>query len=289
VKDSFSLQQLEALQAVAAEGTTAKAAARLRVTQSAVSKRVAALEVAVGGVLLEPHGRGVRLTPAAKRLLESASPLLASLRDVVASVARSDERAPLRVAASESLLASWLPRAIAAASRRARVPVELHAHRGPVVIERVRSGDYALAICVDAGAEKDLARRDLLDERMVVVPNAMEAARDGEPLRVLAIEERSLTWQAIAPRLRSTKRPVEPRMEVVGRMESFTALVQVAKAGLGAALVPEGVALAMGVSSRELIAVRGLTRPIAAFARRTTLRATPTAAWLDALAEEVSD
>ena len=63
------LDQLDALRALHETGTTRRAATRLRVTQSAVSKRIAALEERVGAPLLERHGRNVRLTPAALRLL----------------------------------------------------------------------------------------------------------------------------------------------------------------------------------------------------------------------------
>ena len=63
------LDQLEALRALKEEGTTARAAVRLRLTQSAISKRIDALEAEVGAPLIEAHGRGCRLTPAGEALV----------------------------------------------------------------------------------------------------------------------------------------------------------------------------------------------------------------------------
>src|SRR5687768_9438473 len=97
------LERLEALQALAENGTMGRAAASLRVTQSAVSKRVAALEAELSIKLVERHGRYLRLTDEARRILADARPLLANLRDVLRP--RAALREPvLRVAATDSLL-----------------------------------------------------------------------------------------------------------------------------------------------------------------------------------------
>src|SRR3954453_10316839 len=62
---------------VAAElGSLGRAAVRLSVSQPALSKRLASLEVKVGATLLERSSRGVALTPAGRRLYEQARPLL---------------------------------------------------------------------------------------------------------------------------------------------------------------------------------------------------------------------
>ena len=65
---------IETLSALAAAGTMTRAAIQLRITQSTVSKRIAALEREVGQPLVEACGRGVRLTPVGHRLLERATP-----------------------------------------------------------------------------------------------------------------------------------------------------------------------------------------------------------------------
>lgn len=264
------IDQLDALAALRSGGTMGRAATILRLTQSAVSKRIAALEASVGTKLIERHGRHVRLTADAERILEQARPLLASLREVLHT--RTPARhTPLRVAATDSLLASWLPATLRAALERLpSVAIELHAHRGLTLLDRVRSGDYVLGFCPSAASDKDLVVREVAREPMVIVPARLEPLPRHDPLPIWAIEPQSLTWDAIAPRLPRLRRSVGFALEVVGRLESFTALVQVARAGFAHALVPLGVARELGVPNDRLTRLGDLSRPIAAVARRTS-------------------
>src|SRR5687768_16380590 len=128
------LEQLDALRALHETGTTGRAATRLRVSQSAISKRTAALEARVGRALLERHGRNARLSPAGLRLLEEALPLLRALEERLSAVEAAGPTT-VRVAATESLVASWLPEVLRVALDAvsdAGLRLELHAHRGPL-------------------------------------------------------------------------------------------------------------------------------------------------------------
>lgn len=236
------IERLEALAALQRTGTLGRAAAQLRITQSAASKRIAALEAELGRVLVEPQGRRLRLTAEAERLLEEARPLLARLREVLS--AQSGARpTPLLIAATDSLLASWLPASLRAAlDRLPGLHVELHAHRGPMLLERVRSGDYAIGLCPALPGDKELVVRELAREPMVIVPARLEPLPQAQQIDVWAIETQSLTWEAISTRLPRIKRNVGFSIQVVSRVESFTALVQLARAGFANALVPIGVA-----------------------------------------------
>lgn len=69
---------LRALVAVAREGSLTRAAARLHLTQSALSLRLKRLHEAVGVTLLERTPRGMRLTEAGRRLLPAAERALAA-------------------------------------------------------------------------------------------------------------------------------------------------------------------------------------------------------------------
>jgi DNA-binding transcriptional LysR family regulator len=278
------IDRLEALAALRRTGTLGRAAAQLRVTQSAASKRIAALEAELGRKLVERHGRLLRLTPDAERLLDDARPLLISLREVLSARA-SHRPAPLKVAATDSLLASWLPAALRAAlDRLPELAIELHAHRGPMLIERVRSGEYALGLCPALPGDKDLVVRELAREPLVIVPARLEPLRRAPQIHVWAIETQSLTWEAIASRLSRVKRVTGFSIEVVGRLESFTALVQVARAGFANALVPIGVARDLGVPTDRLVRLGDLSRPIAVVARRKTLEQSAVRALLAQLA-----
>jgi DNA-binding transcriptional LysR family regulator len=116
------LRKLRALRAVADHGTLAAAADALHLTPSAVSQQLAALEREVGHPLLEPAGRSVRLTGAARLLLEHAHALFAQLERLEGDLAAQAEKplGELRVAAFPTALAGLL--APAAAQLRATAP-----------------------------------------------------------------------------------------------------------------------------------------------------------------------
>jgi len=248
------------LRALHEHGTTAKAAIVLRISQSAVSKRIDRFSELLGVPLVERRGRRVVLTLEAERLLLEAEPLWQQLQEVLRP--RSQLR-KIRVAASESLLISWLPERLRVAGA-----CELHAHRGIGVMDRVRSGQVELAICADAGPEQGLESRELAEESMVLV--------GGPGGDLWGIEPQSLTAQALEPRLQRSY----AHLRVVHTLESYAALVQMSKAGFGPALVPEGVAVALQAPFQS---VPDLKRRIVGVARRSSWRLEAVSGWWDRL------
>jgi len=268
------LTYIETLAALAEVGTMTRAATRLRITQSAVSKRIATLEHQIGQKLVEPAGRRVRLTPFGIRLLERATPHLAALKEALL-----EETAPqggrLVIGVSESILASWGPPLLARVrGAMPQLDLSLNAHRSPVVVEHVRSGEYMLALVAGVSDDApDLKAEKLLEEPMVIVPSNLESIPLADTVPVLTIEPASATWASLERRLRSLSQRWGIRLEVERTLQSFACIVQMARHGLGHGLVPAGVARAMGVSPQDLIHLPepGLSRPIGLVGRATTL------------------
>lgn len=73
----IDLRRLHVLRAVAHYGTVTAAARALHFTPSAASQQIRQLARDLGVDLLEPQGRGVRLTPAAESLLAHADAIQA--------------------------------------------------------------------------------------------------------------------------------------------------------------------------------------------------------------------
>src|SRR3954464_12706696 len=99
------IDEIDALVALQLFGTVSEAATRLRLTQSAVSKRLRSLESQLGLTLVEPDGRRVRLTAAAVGFLERARPLVAELRGLAQPVARAEATA-FSLALADSIASS---------------------------------------------------------------------------------------------------------------------------------------------------------------------------------------
>jgi DNA-binding transcriptional LysR family regulator len=270
------IANLDALSALSETGTMTRAATRLRITQSAVSKRIAALEAETGQILIEPMGRRVRLTPGGVRLLEKTRPFLMGLKN-----AMTDD-VPIQggrivIGISESILCSWGPDLLARV--QADIPdleFTVNTHRSPVVIDQVRSGEYMLALCTSEQRDAPELKSELLfEEPMVFVPSKLQKIDLStiSTLPVLTIEPHSVTWRCLARRLRDQAASWPFKLEVVQTVQSFASIAQMARAGLGHGLVPMGVAQALAVPHEALLhfPTPGLARPISLVGRSTTL------------------
>ena len=284
------LDALETLLVLSELGTMSRSATRLRLTQSAVSKRIDALSSALGTPMVERIGRNVRLTPTALALCERTRPLLSELRGAL-SGEQSAGKGRVVLGIAESLLSSWAPALLQRVKQALPdVQLELHAHRSPVALDLVRSGEHALAIVPGAiGSGAGLFSEHLLDEEMVLIglPRAAKGKRARalpNPLSVLSIERRSATFSALAPQL-AALRANGFTLEVTSELESFAAVVQLARAGFGPALVPWPLAHALGVKPAHARALPapGLHRPVSLVGRKSALSRPAVVAFRDAL------
>lgn len=285
------IANLEALAALSETGTMTRAATRLRITQSAVSKRIAALEADVSHKLIEPIGRRVRLTPAGVRLLEKTHPFLAALKEALA------DEAPARggrivIGISESILCSWGAKLLARV--RANMPdleFTVNTHRSPVVIDQVRSGEYMLALCTSESQDApELKCEPLFEEPMVIIPAGLIPLdlHTQKHLSLLTIEPHSVTWRCLERRLRRRSKLWPFEIEVAQTVQSFACITQMAQCGLAHGLVPIGVARALGVPKEAMYCFPdpGLTRPIGLVGRSTTFASSLVKTFHQALASD---
>ena len=110
--DDFDPAALECLAALVDEGSFERAAARLAITQSAVSQRLRALEAQLGQPVVV-RSRPLRLTEPGKVLLRFARQWQALRADVARELdaaGSGDERLPIAVNADS--LATWVPPAL---------------------------------------------------------------------------------------------------------------------------------------------------------------------------------
>ena len=76
----MELRQLRYFVAVAEEANISRAAQKIFLTQSALSRQIKALEEEIGQCLLERQAHSIRLTPVGEALLHEARELLQPLR-----------------------------------------------------------------------------------------------------------------------------------------------------------------------------------------------------------------
>jgi len=267
-KKNFMIENLETLVTLSKTGTMMEAGTVLKISQSAVSKRIATLERYYDRALIERHGRRVVLTHHGTRLVEKVTPLISELRGVFLED-NALRKGQIILGVSEAILASWGPRLFAQV--REQMPeVELifHAQRSPVVLDRIRSGEYMVGLCTGSSdADMDLQSEVVRLEPLVIVPSALENIdyKIGDELAVITIESRSGAWRSIEDDLKRLhlKREVS--------LESFFSVAQMALAGFGHGLIPAGVAATLGIPEGKLIPLNGvgLNRPVRFVARKS--------------------
>ncbi|MGA1735507.1 MAG: LysR family transcriptional regulator [Pseudomonadales bacterium] len=262
------IENLETLVTLSKTGTMMEAATVLKISQSAVSKRVAALERQYDRALIERRGRRVVLTAYGTRLVEKVTPLITELRSVFIEEPTL-QRGKIILGVSEAILASWAPALFARVRERLpEVEFEFHAQRSPVVLDRIRSGEYMVGLCTgSAEADYDLVSEVLRLEPMVLVPSALKPFTPPETgeLPVITIESRSGAWASIEEAMRR----LNIRRET--SLESFFSVAQMALAGFGHGLIPRGVARTLGIPLDKCIELgdRGLARPVRFVARKS--------------------
>lgn len=199
----FDLRRVRMLREVASRGTISAAADALHLTPSAASQQLAALEKEVGRPLLEPAGRSVRLTPAARLLLRRADSIFAEIERLDADFAAAERGAAgtLRVGSfATGVIALVAPAAAAVLAERPALDVHVaedEPGRGLDLLDRHELDLIISMESIHAPRPDDprYEREDLLDDPMdAVLPvdhpllRGRDGAHDALPLAALALE-----------------------------------------------------------------------------------------------------
>lgn len=238
----MDVADLHVLAAVAEQGSFTAAAERLRYTQSAVSRRVAALEKAVGVPLFRRGARGVRLTPAGSTLHRHALAVLRAVDDAVAAVAavRAGSAGPLRIGAVPTANAALVPRALAQMeNRRPRIELRLREGGSAELAAAVAAGDLDVAVIFAAVIEPapNVEVVELLrDPLLVAMPRGHRLAGVREVRLADVVGERWVQGPPdVADELFAT---ADPPPQHVFRVREWTAKQGFVAAGLGLTVVP---------------------------------------------------
>ncbi|WP_237110701.1 LysR family transcriptional regulator [Nonomuraea sp. MG754425] len=252
--NAFDAGSLRLFDEVATSGSFTAAAELFGLTQSAVSRRVAALERAAGGPLFERLARGVRLTPAGAALHRHAVAVLDRLERASEELAaiHGGHGGVLRVGAFATANIDLVPGTLRRfAERRPGVELRLTEALSGRLLERLRAGALDVAVISDypSGLPGEGARTvPLLADRLLVALPAGHrlAAEPDVDLRDLAGE----SWIEAAPRgqptlLLTACAAAGFRPRGGPRVAEWSGKFGFVAAGLGVTLVPELAARAV--------------------------------------------
>ncbi|NPC52178.1 LysR family transcriptional regulator [Corallococcus sp. AB032C] len=244
----LDVRDLRVVLALAAAGTTARAAAALHLTQPAVSRALLAAEERLGARLFDRTPRGLVPTPAGQELVAGATRILVELGDLEHRV-----RAPvapsirLRLVCECYTAYHWLPSALV--TLRKSLPglhLSLAVEHTQDPVPALVAGELDVALLTTSTVPRaGLESRPLFSDEIIFVvaashPLASRRALTREDLR----EHIVLTGQTPAAESHWFMTQVfgreRPRLRVE-RLPLTEAILDVARAGLGVAVLSEWI------------------------------------------------
>jgi LysR family transcriptional regulator, regulator for metE and metH len=267
----LEVRDLRVVLALAAAGTTAQAAAILHLTQPAVSRALLSAEERLGTQLFERTSRGLTSTAAGRRLVAEAGPLLIALDELEQRV-----RAPVPTTQALRLVCEcytayhWLPSVLK--SLRTSLPdleLSLAVERTADPVAALTAGDIDVALLTSASVPTTprgaLIERRLFSDEVVFVMS---------PTHPLATRRTLASADLLGERLLLSGSPASEQRWFMGkvfgrerpklsflRLPLTEAIIEVARAGMGVAILSEWIA-SPHFARGELVAKRLASGPL---------------------------
>jgi DNA-binding transcriptional LysR family regulator len=250
IREMLHLERLQALHAVSTFGSVTGAAEALRLTPSAVSQQLGKLQREVGQRLIEPYGRGVRLTPAGVLLAKRAHAILSEVESAEGELDRERERVvgDLEIAGFATAARAILPQTVARLrTEHEQLRLRVSERQPDEAIRLVVAGHLDIALVNDwmnaplvlpDGVERLLIMNDPVD--LAVPADHPLAQRTSVELTELGAEP-WITWPygAICHEwLTQTLRQHGLTPEVTHTAEEHQTQLAMVAAGLGIAVMP---------------------------------------------------
>jgi DNA-binding transcriptional LysR family regulator len=240
------LRDLRYLIAVAEEGTLARAATRLQVSASPLSRQIRTIEARLGLPVFTRHGRRLRLTATGARLLDQARQVLAAADHFADQLRAERGEPPARLAVGcvdaavhTGLLGTGLR---SAGQAQPTLDTTVTIGHSPELIEQLRAGELDVALVHTPPAAADTALRRTLvlqDPVVLVVPAGHPAATAPTPAALDGqawITDQRAT--ASIDRFRATAREAGFSPDIRYQAADLAVRVSLAAAGLGITMLP---------------------------------------------------
>ncbi len=246
----YDLFTMDVFIAVAEERNLTRAAERLHLAVSAVSKRIAELEEQVGSALLLRYARGVELTPAGQSVLHYARELrlvLGQMDDELSSYA-AGVKGHIRIHAITSALTQFLPGDLERfIGSYPQINFDIEERVGSAVVRAVIEGHADLGIFAEHTRNTSLETRPYRQDQLVVVMPREHALSAHAKVSF----RQALEHEFIGPHLESSlyslfaqqQAEAGMNMRVRVRVSSFECMCRLVSANVGIAILPKAAIL----------------------------------------------
>ena len=254
---------IQAFLAVAECGTFGLAAARLHLTQAAVSHRMRKLEESLGVQLIVRTSRGATLTQAGEAMLPRARQSVIQLEESLAVARTSGQVAPawVTLACLPTVAAGVLVHALhRVEALLSGVRIRVFDSSPGEIVELVQAGTCAFGLTLEQSAPAGLRMEPVARERFVLVCPREHALAGLPSVDWSTLESESLIRISLpsgnSATIDETLGPFRERLKWVYETQRTAMALQMVRAGLGLTVVP-----ALAVSPQDGLALVPLCKP----------------------------
>ncbi|OZI60571.1 LysR family transcriptional regulator [Bordetella genomosp. 11] len=282
---SVTLKQLDAFLAVTSTLSFSKAAARVHLSQPALSANIRRLEETIGARLFDRDTRTVALTPVGTEFVGIARGLVDSVEHGLSHIRRyaTGERGTLSLAMAPSLAASFLPDIIGAfAAAHPEVELRLYDVLSDEAIALVRARAVDLAFTPRRDDADDLLQRDVMTDDLVVL-----CAR-----RHALAARRSVTWEDLIAHSQVAKKGGSGVRHIIDKeylkrghsfvpayeVENVATMIGLIGAGLGYGVFPRSTTASFNMKGLVRVPFGARSRPRRRICATTLKMRSPNAA-----------
>jgi len=265
----ITLRQLTYLTALAEEGHFGRAAARVHVTQPALSMQIRELEGALGLTLVDRLPRGVRLTRAGHEVLARAGRILAEVREMESAARRGALGGVVTLGVIPTLAPYLVPPALAALRGAVDLPQDLRLREAETetLLRELSDGTLDAAV-IATPPGPGMVELPLFEDRFLLAGTAARlAALAGraealrpvslDPDQLLLLDEgHCLTDQALEVCALDRRRMGGGRARIDLGASSLATLCGLVAAGMGLTFVPEAAARAESAAAPQMALMR---------------------------------
>lgn len=159
--------------ALAEQGSTVNASSALHLGQSAVSRRLLAIEQKLETRLFERNARGLALTAAGRRFVAAAGPVLAQLLELEATVRNGTSyTSPIRVVCECYTAYRWLPSALPLLERQLGSELHISIEHTADPVRALSKANVDLALLTTSNVPKTHGEMPLLHDEIVFLVSA---------------------------------------------------------------------------------------------------------------------
>ena len=226
---------LQLFLAVCEEGTLTRAAEREAIAPSAVSKRLAELEAALGVTLFVRQAKGMTLTAAGETMLHHSRRMLQNVEDIGVELGayRMGIRGYVRMLANLSAIVQFLPEDL---------KLDLEERPSHKIVDEIEEGLADLGICSGGTDTRQLARSLYRCDRLMLAvrpdhPLAVRpeiAFHETLPYDQVGLHSNSAIFGRTADAARLVGAPLKLKIHVPG----FDALCRMVQANMGVGILP---------------------------------------------------